>query len=104
MKSPSSCFFSYGDLGATRGPGLEGPQREKLERNLVELLEGYAVFIEETRKMPKLLSGADVMRLRGIGPGPLIGQILDALAEAQSLKEVSDLSQAEAFALSFQPD
>jgi putative nucleotidyltransferase with HDIG domain len=101
---PALMLLSYGDLGATRGPGLTGPQRERLERNLIELLSGYAVFKEESRKMPKLLSGADVMRLCGIGPGPLIGQILNALGEAQSLKEVSNLSQAEAFALSFKPE
>jgi putative nucleotidyltransferase with HDIG domain len=98
---PELMLLSFGDLGATRGPGLTGPDRERLENNLVELLNGYAVYKEELKRLPKLLTGLEIMQLLGIRPGPLVGEILAALAEAQELKEVLDRSQAEAFARSF---
>ncbi len=98
---PELMLLSFGDLGATRGPGLTGPDREHLENNLVDLLNGYAVYKEESKRLPKLLTGAEIMTLLGIGPGPLVGEILAALAEAQELKEVLDRSQAEAFAKSY---
>jgi putative nucleotidyltransferase with HDIG domain len=101
---PELMLLSFGDLGATRGPGLTGPDRERLESNLVELLNGYAVYKEDCRQMPKLLTGAEVMQLLEIGPGPLVGEILNALAEAQTLKEVQDRSQAEAFARSYRSE
>jgi len=98
---PELMLLSFGDLGATRGPGLTGPDRERLENNLIELLNGYAVYKEECKTLPKLLSGNEVMELLGIAPGPIVGEILAALGEAQELKEVSDRSQAEAFARSY---
>jgi len=98
---PELMLLAFGDLGATRGPGLAGPQREKLESNLVALLDGYAAYKEESRRLPKLLTGSEVMKLLGIHAGPLVGEILSALAEAQALNEVQDRSQAEAFARSY---
>jgi putative nucleotidyltransferase with HDIG domain len=98
---PELMLLSFGDLGATRGPGLSGPDRERLENNLIELLNGYPSYKEELRRLPKLMTGLEIMDLLGIGPGPLVGEILAALAEAQELKEVLDRSQAEAFARSF---
>jgi len=94
---PELMLLSFGDLGATRGPGLTGPDRERLEKNLVELLNGYAVYKEECKKLPKLLTGNELMKLLGIAPGPIVGEILAALGEAQELHEVLDRSQAEAF-------
>jgi putative nucleotidyltransferase with HDIG domain len=98
---PELMLLSFGDLGATRGPGLTGPDRQRLENNLVGLLDGYAVYKEELKRLPRLLTGLEIMHLLGIRPGPLVGEILSALSEAQELKEVSDRSQAEAFARSF---
>ncbi|MBS1990755.1 MAG: HDIG domain-containing protein [Cyanobacteria bacterium SZAS LIN-3] len=98
---PELMLLSFGDLGATRGPGLTGPDRERLEKRLIDLLNGYAVYKEECKKLPKLLTGSELMKLLGIAPGPLVGEILNALAEAQELKEVRDRSQAEAFARSY---
>jgi len=57
--------------------------------------------MEATRKLPKLLSGEDVMRILSIKAGPIIGKILLALTEAQEIKEVTNLAQAEAFVRNF---
>jgi len=96
---PELMMLAFADFGATCGPGLTGVDRERLERCMVELLDGYPAYIEASKRLPKLLSGQDVMRILGIKPGPIIGQILGSLTEAQEINEVTDLAQAEAFVL-----
>ncbi len=90
-------LLAFADFGATMGPGLSGEKRDHLKRSLHQLVDGYPVFIEETSKLPRLLGGNDVMSLLGIPAGPLVGEIMMALNEAQQFKEVTDLAQAEAF-------
>ena len=46
---------------------------------------------------PQLLSGADVMDLLGIEPGPAVGRALDALEEEVEAGEVTDVEGARAF-------
>jgi hypothetical protein len=90
-------LLAFADLGATRGPGLCGENRENLEQNLIELLHGFPVYLEESKKIPQLLNGGDVMKLLSLSPCPQVGEILVALSEAQQIKEVTDRAQAEAF-------
>ncbi len=94
---PELMMLAFADFGATCGPGLAGEDRERLERCMVELMNGYPTYIEATKRLPKLLDGQDVMRILGIKPGPIIGEILNSLTEAQEIKEVTDAAQAEAF-------
>lgn len=94
---PELMLLAFADFGATMGPGLSGEKRDHLKRSLHQLVDGYPVFIEETSKLPRLLGGNDVMSLLSISAGPLVGEILLALNEAQQFKEVTDLAQAEAF-------
>jgi putative nucleotidyltransferase with HDIG domain len=94
---PELMLLAFADLGATRGPGLCGENRENLEQNLIELLHGFPVYLEESKKIPQLLNGGDVMKLLSLSPCPLVGEILLALSEAQEIKEVTDRAQAEAF-------
>lgn len=93
---PELIVLAFGDLGATRGPGLE-ESRGALEKSLRELLDGYPVFIDSQKKQPKLLDGSAIMQLLGIKPGRIIGELLDELEEAQALKQVSDRQEAERF-------
>jgi putative nucleotidyltransferase with HDIG domain len=93
---PGLVLLALADFRSTRGPGLlEG--RERLENQLRELLEGYAVFIEGQKQNAKMLDGRDVMDLLGIGPGPIIGLVLEDLEEARSLGEVTSKQQARDF-------
>ncbi len=100
---PELMMLAFADFGATCGPGLAGEDRERLEKCLVELMDGYPAYIEASKRLPKLLSGQDVMRILEIKPGPIIGEILNALTEAQEINEVLDLAQAEAFVRNYQP-
>jgi putative nucleotidyltransferase with HDIG domain len=94
---PALMVLAFGDLGATRGPGLEGPNREKLDSSLIELLAKFPVFISGQQSMERLLDGNEIMQLLGIEPSPILGEMVEALAEAQALKEVRDRAQAEKF-------
>jgi putative nucleotidyltransferase with HDIG domain len=95
---PELILLALADLGATLGSGMEEEARSRLRARMKDLLPGYLAFIDATRSpSSRLLSGQDVMRLRQIGPGRLVGEILSALEEAQALKTVIDRGGAEAF-------
>jgi putative nucleotidyltransferase with HDIG domain len=95
--TPALMVLAFGDFGATRGPGLEGPKRDALEKDLHELLAGFSVFVKGQSAMQRLIDGNDIMQLLGIHPGPILGEILEAVAEAQGLKEIRNREQAEQF-------
>jgi len=95
---PELILLAYGDLGATRGQGLVDEARARLETRFDDLLKGYFVYIEEQARTPRFLTGADVMELLQIAPGPMVGELLEALDEAQTLKIVNSRKEAERFA------
>lgn len=101
---PPLMVLALGDFGATCGPGLAGPQREVFETNLIELLNGYPVFLSGQLSMRRLLDGNQIMQILGIQPGPELGEILEMLREAQSLKEVHNRAEAEDFVISYYRD
>ncbi len=94
---PELILLAFGDLGATRGDGLSEESRTNLDKCFFDLLSGYQIFQEEAESNPPLLNGLDVMNLLSIKPGPLVGEILEFLLEAQMLKQVSDRPSAELF-------
>lgn len=98
---PQLIALALGDLGATCGEGLPGPSRAVLADQMIDLLYGYRPFVEESAAKPRFLNGQDVMRLLNLEPGPMIGEILDALAEAQGLKQVLDRPTAERFVFEY---
>lgn len=98
---PELMLLAYGDLGATRGDGLPEESRVHLNGCLTNLLAGYPTYLEETKGRERLLDGKDVMMLLSIKPGPLVGEILEALDEAQDLKEVVDRPAAERFVIDY---
>ncbi len=98
---PELMMLAFADFGATCGAGLAA-ERDRLEHCLIDLMNGYPAYIEATRKLPKLMDGADVMRILGVKPGPIIGEILNSLTEAQEIKEVMNVAQAEAFVRNYQ--
>lgn len=95
---PELILLAYGDLGATRGQGLADEARARLETRFNELLNGYFLYVEEQAKTPRFLTGADVMELLQIKSGPIVGEILEALDEAQTLKVINSRKEAERFA------
>jgi putative nucleotidyltransferase with HDIG domain len=94
---PELILLALGDLGATCGPMMQGEKSASLRASLFELLDGYDVFSRESQRSPKLIDGTELMRLLSLKPGPLVGELLDALEEAQEFKEVSNRAEAERF-------
>ena len=95
---PELILLAYADFGATRGPDLLNVEaRQQAEKNLEGLLEGYVQFKEKSLSRQKLLDGNDVMSLLGVPGGPIVGELLEDLAEAQEFNEVSNAADAEAF-------
>lgn len=95
---PELILLAFADFGATRGPDLlDANARQAAEKNLFDLLNGYQQHREKAQSRVKLLDGNDVMTLLSIPGGPVIGEILEDLAEAQEFNEVSNRTEAEAF-------
>jgi poly(A) polymerase len=95
--TPELLLLSFGDLRATRGAGLEEETRQSLQRSLHELLDGYLVFKNSERSRVRLLDGNQIMQLLDVKPGPVLGEVIQALEEAQALNEVSNRSEAVQF-------
>lgn len=96
---PELMLLAFADFGATRGPGLMGENRISLENDLNDLLDGFKGYLEESRSRIKLLNGDQIMKILNIESGPIIGEILVALQEAQEFNEVRNASEAEHFVI-----
>lgn len=94
---PELMLLAFADMGATRGAGFMGEYRENLERYLLDLLAGYPAYKEEKARMQRLINGRDLMTLLGLKPGPIVGELLAALEDAQVVREVSNRTEAEDF-------
>lgn len=94
---PELILLALSDFRSTCGPGLKDGRREA-EKNLLELLNNFSVYQSGSKKESRLLDGKELMHLLGINPGPMVGEILDELLEAQALGEVKSRSEAASFA------
>jgi tRNA nucleotidyltransferase/poly(A) polymerase len=61
------------------------------------LLENYWEKPEETTAPPRLIDGNDIMSEYNLLPGPIIGQLLAAIREAQAIGKVSTREEALVF-------
>jgi hypothetical protein len=62
------------------------------------LLENYWEKPEETVTPPRLLDGNDLMKELGLEPGRIVGQLLEAIREAQARGRISTREEAISFA------
>src|SRR3990170_322036 len=95
------CLLSLADVLATYGPAL--PQ--DLWANHIEvvrtLLSAWWEQPSESVSPPSLLTGHDLISELGLSPGPLIGQLLEAIREAQAVGQIQDRAAALSFARSY---
>jgi poly(A) polymerase len=86
-------FLCLADHLATRGPLLDTSQWREHVKMTDHVLTGH--FEEEGLSTPpKLVDGHDVMEISGLGPGRRVGELLEALREAQAAGEVNTRQQA----------
>ena len=91
-------IFSLADHLATLGP-LQ-PSGDAWERHLsvVRLLLTCYIRERESILPPRLLSSEELMRRLKLEPGPIVGQLLEAIAEAQAEGTIHSKEEALWFA------
>jgi poly(A) polymerase len=89
-------FLSLADHLATRGPHLDLTQWQEH----TQVVEYVLVRHFEEKSLvspPKLVDGHDLINIFGLSPGPRVGQILEAVREAQAAGEVTSRKEALAY-------
>lgn len=89
-------FLSLADHLATKGPKLNWDLWREHTSIVHYVLQEYIRQITEVKPV-KLIDGHDIMNAFGLKPGPLIGELLEAVKEAQASGEIK--SKEEALAL-----
>ncbi|HEV2659505.1 MAG TPA: hypothetical protein VGU68_02835, partial [Ktedonobacteraceae bacterium] len=76
-------LISLADHLAMRGPD---PLGTAWERHLATVRQLLTAYIRERKRLlpPRLLQGDELMHRLRIAPGPLVGYLLDQIAEAQA--------------------
>ncbi len=92
-----TCLLSLADLRATREQTLTQETWLAALDVCRIFLENYFEKPEETVSPPPLVNGNDVILAYGLEPGPLIGQVLEAIREAHATGKVSNREEALAF-------
>ncbi len=89
-------FLSLADHLATRGPGLDLSSWQE-HAQLVNYVIGQRFEQKSIVHPPKLVDGHDIIKSFGMRPGPKIGEILEAVREAQVWGEVTTREEALSF-------
>ncbi len=89
-------FLSLADHLATRGPALIYENWVE-HTGLVEYVIGKHFEQKNIVKPPKLVDGYDIMNIFGVGPGPEVGELLEAVREAQASGDIKSRDEATEF-------
>lgn len=91
---PACLLEWWADRMATRGTQSRLDQIDEQRRFLESMLENYFFKAAEVVKPPRLLDGNRLMQALQLKPGPLIGQLLEAIEEAQAEGHVATADEA----------
>ena len=89
-----ACLLTIAAYLAERGFQLDTPAWTALLQTIGIVFDGYDIAINLT----PLVTGDDVMAALGIDPGPRVGEVLEALREAQALGDIQTKDEALNFA------
>ena len=89
-------FLNLADHLAARGPYLELDKWREHTHSLAYVLE-ERFKDESVVALPKLISGHDLIDIYGMTPGPQVGELLEAVREAQADGEVATREEALSF-------
>jgi tRNA nucleotidyltransferase (CCA-adding enzyme) len=87
-------LHALADHRATYAPGAEDPLWPRLVALTARMLADYYERQEERVAPPTLLDGNDLLREFDLQPGPQIGDLLEAVREAQVSGEVRTREEA----------
>ncbi len=81
-------LLSLADTLASAGPGLDKQRWDRQVQRVSAILTTYYERFAEVIDPPRLIDGTDLMAAFHMPPGPRIGEILEAIREAQAAGEV----------------
>ncbi|OGK10594.1 MAG: hypothetical protein A2Y63_06705 [Candidatus Riflebacteria bacterium RBG_13_59_9] len=93
-----SCLHALADAYATRGPAAE-PEFLPAHEEVVNAILWQRYFCEEIVAPVPLLTGDEIMDLTGLPEGPRIGELKEALLEAQVEGTVRTIQDAKDFVM-----
>jgi len=76
-------LLAVADRAACRGPSSDFEHRRRVAEMLDHMLTRYLSWQRQQRHVPRLVNGNDLMEALSLEPGPMVGKLLDAIAEAQ---------------------
>lgn len=88
------CVLSLADMLATYGPTLQQDDWAHHLDVIRSLLEAWWEKPEEQVTPRSLINGNDLMSTLGLSPGPQVGELLEAIREAQATGQVNSREQA----------
>jgi len=86
-------YLSLADHLATRGPDLDRTGWQEHTRIVDYVLNQYYEQQKQVRPV-KLVDGHDLINIFGLSPGPGLGELLEAVREAQAVGEVNSREEA----------
>ncbi|MBI4267303.1 MAG: metal-dependent phosphohydrolase, partial [Chloroflexi bacterium] len=89
-------FLNLADHLATRGPNLNLPHWREHTR-IISFVISQHFEQQGTAPPPRLIDGHDLINIFGMKPGPKIGEILEAVHEAQASGELTSRQDALTF-------
>ncbi len=95
-------ILAKADRLSARGEDItEAMVQENLD-GLDKLLKFYLEKRETLKPLPKLIDGLEILKIKNIKQGPILGEIIDALKEAQISGEVNTKDDAVEFVKKYQ--
>ncbi|MDP3731592.1 MAG: HD domain-containing protein [Candidatus Omnitrophota bacterium] len=89
----SVLLISLADQRATKGPLTTRQSRVRHEKVVSELIKEYFRRKKE-KKLPRLISGDDLLKKFKLEPSPLIGKILREIEELQAIGKIKNKKEA----------
>jgi poly(A) polymerase len=98
------CLLSLADVLATYGPTLSAEHWTRHLTVVRTLLQAWWEKPQESISPPALINGHELMDQLKLQPGPVVGQLLEAIQEHQAIGKIQDKDEAIALAKSLLKD
>ncbi len=91
-------LIAYGDMSSARGPLVDTSRTDEYRSLMADLFRYYREQYYPAVNTPELIKGRDLMVLFQMKPGPMMGQVLKEVREAQLSGQLRTREQAVDFA------